>query len=95
MLSTTKILLTSLLYTSLVFFAGFLCGLIRIPILEPYLGDRRAQLLETPFMVLAIWKSAQYMVAGLQRTAMTIVVRERHVLGKGKGCGEVVVERRK
>ena len=50
----------SLVYFSLVFACGFLLGSIRVPFIQPALGVRYAELLETPFMICGIWKSAQH-----------------------------------
>src|ERR1700742_1615552 len=63
------ILSSSILYTLLVFSAGFLCGCIRVPFLQPLLGDRRAQLLEMPVMAGAMWKSAKIIVSRLRSSA--------------------------
>jgi len=57
------ILTASLIYTLLVFSGGFLCGIIRVPILEPWLGERYAQLLEMPLMIVVIWRSAKLVVS--------------------------------
>lgn len=48
---TSTILLSTLFYATLVFSTGFLCGCIRVPILEPLLGPRYAQLIEMPIMM--------------------------------------------
>ena len=45
-------------YFLLVFSAGFLLGMLRVPFLEPVLGVRWAELVEMPFMLLAIWWAA-------------------------------------
>ncbi|KAK0702667.1 hypothetical protein B0H67DRAFT_594882 [Lasiosphaeris hirsuta] len=54
-----EILSTSFIYTLLVFTGGFLCGIIRVPIIEPRIGSRYAQLLEMPLMMAVIWRSAR------------------------------------
>jgi hypothetical protein len=100
--TTTSFITTSLLYTSLVFSAGFLCGVIRVPFIQPYLGDRGAQLLEMPIMFLAIWKSARFIVERLRATtAPTLLLGKKgcgkgvmHVKGKGKEKGKIVVRRK-
>lgn len=51
-----------LLYFVLVFGAGFVLGAIRVPFLVPQLGMRNAELLEMPFMALAIWWAARWVV---------------------------------
>ncbi len=52
----------SFLYFALVFSAGFLMGLVRVPFLVPRLGVRLAELLEMPLMLLVIVCSARYIV---------------------------------
>jgi hypothetical protein len=59
------IITSSLLYFTLVFFSGFALGCIRVPFLQPLVGDRVAQLLEMPIMMLAITKSAKLVVRRL------------------------------
>jgi len=61
------ILTTSLIYTLLVFSGGFVCGIIRVPLLEPWLGERYAQLLEMPLMMVVIWRSAKHVVSRMNR----------------------------
>ena len=50
------------IYFVLVFGAGFLLGLVRIPFLVPSLGERVAELLELPFMLVVIFFAAGYVV---------------------------------
>jgi hypothetical protein len=47
-------------YFGLVFSTGFVLGSIRVPFLVPRLGVRIAELIEMPFMLLAIVLSARY-----------------------------------
>jgi hypothetical protein len=61
-----KTLILSLYYYLRVFMSGTLCAFVRIPFLEPYLGERYAQLLEMPFMGIFIWKAARSVVAELR-----------------------------
>ena len=42
------------IYFAILFGVGFVLGLIRVPLLEPRLGLRVAELIEAPFMFLAI-----------------------------------------
>lgn len=52
----------ALLYFALVFGAGFLLALIRIPLLVPRLGVRAAELIEMPIMLAVIFFAARWMV---------------------------------
>ena len=47
-------------YFALVFGAGFVLGLIRVPFLAPRLGDRVAELIEMPFMFVVVLVSARF-----------------------------------
>lgn len=49
-------------YFALVFGAGFLLALIRIPFLVPRFGVRSAELIETPFMLTVIYFAARFVV---------------------------------
>ena len=51
-----------LAYFAFVFGAGFCLALIRIPILEPRFGSRWAELVEMPFMLVAILLAARWVV---------------------------------
>jgi len=52
----------AVLYFALVLGTGFVMGTIRVPFLVPRLGERYAELLEMPFMLVAIVLSARYVV---------------------------------
>ena len=47
-------------YFALVFGAGFVLGSIRVPFLVPRLGERAAELIEMPFMFVAVLLSARF-----------------------------------
>lgn len=49
-------------YFALVFGAGFALGMIRVPFLVPRLGERMAELIEMPFMFVAIVMSARFII---------------------------------
>jgi VanZ family protein len=49
-------------YFALVFGAGFLLGVLRVPFFEPLIGDRLAQLAEMPLMALVIVLAARWLV---------------------------------
>jgi hypothetical protein len=61
-LSTGRNLKPSLLYYALVMGAGFVLGMVRVPFLVPRLGERYAELLEMPFMVVVIILAARYVI---------------------------------
>ena len=52
----------ALVYLALVFGTGFALGAIRGPLLVPRLGERYAELLEMPFMLVAIVLAARFVV---------------------------------
>ena len=52
----------TVLYFALVLGTGFALGTIRVPFLVPRLGERYAELLEMPFMFVAIVLAARYVV---------------------------------
>jgi hypothetical protein len=47
-------------YFTLVFGAGFVLGSIRVPLLVPRLGERAAELVEMPFMLVVVLVSARF-----------------------------------
>ena len=49
-------------YFGLVFGAGFLLGLIRVPLLVPRLGERWAELLEMPVMLFVMGWAAHFVI---------------------------------
>jgi len=59
-----------------------MCGTIRVPILQPALGDGVAQLLEMPVMLVAIWQSARYVVKRMQRSEASTKRQTGARLGK-------------
>ncbi|MBX7222121.1 MAG: hypothetical protein K1Y36_19370 [Blastocatellia bacterium] len=54
-----KILKPALMYFGLVFGTGFLLGIVRVLLLVPRLGERTAELLEMPLMLIAIILAAR------------------------------------
>lgn len=60
--SHRSILRAGLLYFALVVGAGFVLGMIRVPLLVPRLGERWAELAEMPIMAVVIYGSAGYLL---------------------------------
>lgn len=72
-----KALLTnSIIYFILVFSVGFILGTFRVLWLLPLLGERYAELLEMPFMLIAIYLLARYInsrIISLSGTAHLLI----------------------
>jgi len=73
-----RVLLASVSYFALVFGTGFVLGLIRVPLLVPRLGERVAELLEAPVMLVVIFFASRYV---LRRFALTTSPRLAVVVG--------------
>jgi hypothetical protein len=58
----TRTIKAGITYFALVFGAGFVLGMIRVPFLVPRLGERVAELVEMPFMFVAILLSARFII---------------------------------
>jgi hypothetical protein len=58
----SRIIKAGATYFALVFGAGFALGMIRVPILVPRLGERMAELIEMPFMFVAMVMSARFII---------------------------------
>jgi len=52
----------SILYFAMVLGAGFILGVIRVPLLVPRIGERYAELLEMPIMFVVIVFSARHII---------------------------------
>lgn len=57
-----KILTTSLIYFGLMFATGFALAPVRILLLAPRLGERLAELVELPLMILISWQLAAWLM---------------------------------
>lgn len=57
-----RALRAGLAYFAMVFGAGFLMGMVRVPFLVPRLGERMAELLEMPVMFVVILLAARFLV---------------------------------
>lgn len=57
-----RVLIAGAVYFGLVFGAGFLLGPIRILLLVPRFGERAAELIEMPFMLLVILLAARFVI---------------------------------
>lgn len=92
-------------YFAMVFGTGFALGVIRVPFLVPRLGVRTAELLEMPFMLLAILFSARYVVRRYplprQRQFATGLIALTFVVGaelslillQGQSLGSAIAQR--
>jgi len=70
-----RTLIRGVVYFTLVFSAGFLLGVARVLVLVPRVGERTAELLEAPVMVLVCYFSARRVVQHYPSTA-----RRTHLL---------------
>lgn len=57
-----SIIVSSLSYFGIVFLAGFVLGIARVLWLVPWLGERRAELLEMPVMLVVTYVSSGYII---------------------------------
>ena len=60
-----------LLYFTLVFVAGFILGGIRVLFVVPQIGERYAELIEMPLMLVVIFFSARFVVRKLPEKMAT------------------------
>lgn len=60
--SSNTVFQAGVAYFALVFGAGFLLGSIRVPLLVPRLGERIAELLEAPVMLVVIFFASRHVV---------------------------------
>lgn len=72
--ASTLVLRAAGTYFGLVFGAGFLFGSIRVPLLVPRLGERTAELLEAPLMLIVIFFVSRYVVRRFGLDAKTSVL---------------------
>jgi hypothetical protein len=56
----------SLIYFSLVFLAGFVLGTVRVLWIVPQVGQRYAELMELPIMLLVVFYAARFVVLRMQ-----------------------------
>jgi hypothetical protein len=77
-LSGGLVLRAGAVYFALVFGAGFLLGSIRVPFLVPRLGERVAELLEAPVMLVVIFFASRHVV---RRFALASLTRASLVVG--------------
>jgi hypothetical protein len=70
-LNTRQIIKAGLAYFALVFGAGFMLGSVRVLFLVPRLGERIAELIETPFMFVVVLLSAMFIARRFALPAAT------------------------
>jgi hypothetical protein len=68
------ILKSASVYFALVFGSGFLLGCIRVPFLVPRFGERIAELMESPLMLVAIILSARWISRTFAGSARKLLV---------------------
>jgi hypothetical protein len=98
----------AVLYFALVMATGFVLGTIRVPLIVPRLGERYAELLEMPFMFVAIVLAARYVIRrfdlpphasirlqiGFAALAMSIVVELLLAMAlQGRSLAEFIASR--
>lgn len=83
------ILVATCTYFGLVFGTGFLLGTLRVLFLLPALGERKAELLEAPFMLVAILLAARHVVRRFPEVAS---VSARIAVGSASLIALLVVE---
>jgi hypothetical protein len=103
-----QILQAAVLYFLLVFGAGFVLGTVRVLFLVPLLGERAAELLEMPLMLIVIVSAARWIVRhrldehrrapalSIGFIAMGLVLIADLVVGmwlRGMSAGEVFLNR--
>lgn len=69
-----SILLNSIIYFILVFTVGFVLGSVRVLWLVPLMDERYAELLEMPFMFIAIYYSARYINHRMKASAIQLLL---------------------
>ncbi|KAK4442814.1 hypothetical protein QBC34DRAFT_418138 [Podospora aff. communis PSN243] len=79
----SKILRLSFLYTFYVIISGTVCAMVRVPFIQPYLGEQYAELVEMPVMGVFIWKAARNVVVGQLRASKGNVDVKREGLAVG------------
>lgn len=62
-LDKMQVIQAGLVYFTLVFGLGFLLGSIRVPFIVPRIGQRNAELIEMPFMLVGIVLAAQFIIS--------------------------------
>jgi hypothetical protein len=71
--NATRVVKAGLSYFALVFGAGFILGSVRVPLLVPRLGERVAELIEMPFMLVVVLLSARFISRRFALPAATSV----------------------
>lgn len=101
-----RLIKPALIYFTLIFVTGFALAMIRIPFLVPRIGERWAELVELPFMVLASFLVARWLVrrfglvtvmqcigTGLPALLMMLSAELAVTLFQGLGLGDYLAGR--
>ena len=100
-------MIRGIVYFGLVFSVGFVLGFVRVLWVVPLVGDRTAELIETPLMLATIYVSGrfitqrfralrrvEYLYSGLVALLLLLIVEFSVVLGlQGLSVREYVAER--
>lgn len=73
-------LVAAVIYFAVVFCAGFILGIVRVLFLVPRLGERVAELIETPFMLAVVYFAARSVV---RRDSTRVIVGGWALVGVG------------
>ena len=79
-------------YFGLVFGSGFLLGVVRVLLLLPILGERAAELIEAPIMLVAIVFSARFVVGRILAGSALPALPARLAIGFAALAALLVVE---
>lgn len=77
MTETMRVVTAATRYATIVFGIGFILGTVRVLLFAPRIGERTAELIEAPLMVLASWLVACWLTCrytGIRRPASSLAI---------------------